>query len=122
MAAILAGFVVPLINAISDPLSQSLALTYLVFDLSLFCIIVPVASLFARGTFWRPFLLVMLGFILNLVGDAVYAWANLVGTYYAAHPLNLLYHWSYLLVVLGFYERFTQNTKPNVSPAASVIS
>jgi hypothetical protein len=51
---------------------------------------------------------IMLGIILNVAGDVFYAMAYLMGTYYEANPLNLLYVWSYLAVILGFYERFRQ--------------
>ena len=91
-----------------DFTSQLVALAYLMLDLLLLFVAVPIVLFFRNGTYWRPFMFIMLGIILNVAGDVFYAMAYLMGTYYEAHPLNLLYVWSYLAVMLGFYERFRQ--------------
>jgi hypothetical protein len=60
---------------------------------------VPILS----GTFWRPFLFLVLGLVLALSAHMLSAWATSNGSYYPGHPLELLFDWGYLSAALGFY-------------------
>jgi hypothetical protein len=37
------------------------------------------------------------------VADLLFSYTTLQGTYYNGHPLELFYHWGYILYALAFY-------------------
>lgn len=76
---------------------------YPVLDIVTLMIAVPILLVFRRGTFWTPFLFLVLGFIFALSADLLFAWAASNGTYYSGHPIDLLYDWGFLSAALGFY-------------------
>jgi hypothetical protein len=72
----------------------------------------PVLFLYGRGTFWRPFLFVTIGLVLTFIGDILFTWTSLNGTYYNGSYLELFFHWSYLALAYGFYVRFRNGSGP----------
>ena len=81
-------------------------LAYPLLDVALLVVALPILFLYGRGTFWRPFLLVAIGLILTFLGDVMFTWTSLNGTYYDGTYLELFFHWSYLILAYGFYLRF----------------
>jgi hypothetical protein len=63
----------------------------------------------------------MLGINLNMGGDVLYAVAYMLGTFYEALPLSLLYDWSCVAIMLGFYERFHNSDMRACSAVKSKI-
>jgi hypothetical protein len=76
---------------------------YPVLDFLTLAIAVPVLLILLSGTFWRPFLFLVLGLVLALSAHMLSAWATSNGSYYPGHPLELLFDWGYLSAALGFY-------------------
>jgi hypothetical protein len=93
-----------------DFVTVVLSLAYPLLDVALLVIALPVLFLFGKGTFWRPFLFVTVGLILTFLGDILFSWTTLNGTYYDGSYLELLFHWSYLTLAYGFYLRFKSGT------------
>jgi hypothetical protein len=77
---------------------------YPVLDVIALSVAIPTLLVFAKGTFWKPFLFLVLGIVLALFAHLLSAWTTSNGTYYSGHPLELLFDWGYLSAALGFYE------------------
>jgi hypothetical protein len=77
---------------------------YPVLDMITLFVAIPTLLVFAKGTFWKPFLFLVLGIVLALSAHLLSAWTTSNGTYYSGHPLELLFDWGYLSAALGFYE------------------
>jgi hypothetical protein len=86
--------------------SVAVGLAYPLLDVALLVVGLPILFLYGRGTFWRPFLLVTIGLIFTFLGDILFTWTSLNGTYYDGSYLELFFHWSYLILAYGFYVRF----------------
>lgn len=93
-----------------DLVSVVVGLAYPLLDVALLVVALPILFLYGRGTFWRPFLFVTIGLILTFIGDILFAWTSLNGTYYDGSYLELFFHWSYLALAYGFYLRFRSGT------------
>jgi len=52
------------------------------------------------GVAWR---FMNVAILLNVVADITFSYTNMDGTYYNGHPLELLFHFGYLLFALAFY-------------------
>lgn len=89
-----------------DLVSAAVGFAYPLLDVTLLAIALPILFLYGKGTFWRPFLFVTVGLILTFLGDVLFTWTSLNGTYYDGNYLELLFHWSYLTLTYGFYLRF----------------
>jgi hypothetical protein len=76
---------------------------YPILDFATLAVAVPTLLLFWKGTFWRPFLFLVLGILFALSAHMISAWATSNGSYYPGHPLELLFDWGYLSAALGFY-------------------
>lgn len=76
---------------------------YPILDFATLTVAVPILLAFRRGTFWRPFLFLVLGLVLALSAHMLSAWATSNGSYYPGYPLELLFDWGYLSAALGFY-------------------
>lgn len=83
-------------------------LAYPILDVVALAIAVPALMIFLKGTFWRPFLILVVGLILALGAHVLFAVTDLNGTYSAGYPLDLIYDWGFLLAALGFYLRRKQ--------------
>ena len=84
------------------------SLAYPILDLVGLFVAIPSVVLFSRGTFWRPNLFLITGLVLAAVDDIWYGFANLSGTYYVGHPLELVFDLAFISVALGFYLRRKQ--------------
>jgi hypothetical protein len=97
-------------NIGQDLVSVVVGLAYPLLDVCLLVVALPILFLYGRGTFWRPFLFVTIGLILTFIGDILFTWTSLNGTYYDGSYLELFFHWSYLMLAYGFYLRFRTGT------------
>jgi len=93
-----------------DYVTVFFSLAYPLLDLAMLNIALPVLLLYGKGRFWRPFLFVTFGLILTFVGDILFSWTTLNGTYYDGSYLELFFHWAYLALAYGFYLRFKSGT------------
>ena len=99
-------------NLSGDLVSVAVGLAYPLLDVGLLIVALPVLFLYGRGTFWRPFLFVTIGLVLTFIGDILFTWTSLNGTYYNGSYLELFFHWSYLALAYGFYVRFRNGSGP----------
>jgi hypothetical protein len=83
-------------------------LAYSTLDVIALAIAIPAFVIFMKGTFWRPFLVLVFGVILALVAQVLFAIAAMNGTYYPGHVSDLIYDWGFLSAALGFYLRRKQ--------------
>lgn len=91
-----------------DAVTLAVTLAYPLLDILLLTVAVPVFLLFISGTFWRPMVFVITGIIFLFSGDILFSLTVLNGTYYAGHPLELLFNWAFLALALGSYLRLKQ--------------
>lgn len=84
------------------------SVAYPILDAIALSIAVLSSVIFMRGTFWRPCLLLVIGLVIASAADIYSGWANLSGTYYLGHYLELLFDFAFLSVALGFYLRRKQ--------------
>jgi hypothetical protein len=85
------------------------SLAYPFLDTLLLAVAIPVFLVFRKGSYWRPTLFVILGIMLQLVGDLLFNQAFFSGTYYAGSPTDLIFDYSYLMLALGFYKGLRPN-------------
>ena len=104
-AIVLAVLIPPVLQEQSGVVTLAVSFAYSFLDIVLLTVAVPVFVLFLKGRFWRPLLYVMVGIVLQLVGDILFGWTFLMEAYYSGHPIDLLFDWSYLSLTLGFYLR-----------------
>lgn len=83
---------------------------YPIVDVVLLAVSVPTLLLFRSGAFWKPYLHLVVGVILSLVGDMFATWVFLLNgqTFYVGNPVELFFDWAYIAVALGFYLRLRQ--------------
>jgi hypothetical protein len=94
----------PLFKEDLDSLSFLVSVGYPFLDAILLTVAIPILLLFRKGSYWRPMLFILLGLILQFVGDLAFAQGVLNGVYYAGSPTDMIFDWSYLALALGFYE------------------
>lgn len=100
---------VGLITAGLPPLFLAVKVSYLILDFLALAIAIPSLVMFMRGTFWKPFLFLVMGLVISLGADVIATWTILIGTYYNLHPVDILYSLAYLSAVLGFHLRRKQS-------------
>ena len=94
----------PLAEQSQDLVALSVSVAYPLLDTLLLTLAVPVFLIFRKGSYWHPTLLVLLGIILQLVGDLAFNQSILTGAYYSGGPTDLVFDFSYLTLALGFYK------------------
>ena len=99
----------PIIEAAEDPVVLFVDLAYPTLDIPLFAMAILGLLIFTmsrlKGKIGTAWLLINSGILMNVVGDVLFSYATLLGTYWEmpAHPLELFFHWGYLLFLLAFY-------------------
>jgi len=103
MVLVLAILIPPSMEGEQATTTFLVSLAYPLLDVLLLGLAFLSFAFFMKGTLWRPMLFVTAGIILTTSADMLFSLAVLGGTYYNGHPLELLFHWSYLAFALGFY-------------------
>jgi hypothetical protein len=88
-----------------DPVTLAVSVAYPLLDTLLLAVAIPVCLFFRKGSYWRPMRFVMLGIMLQLVGDLAFNQSFFSGTHYAGSLVDVIFDWSYLMLALGFYKR-----------------
>jgi len=82
-------------------------ITYPLFDLVLFALAMLGLLLFTmtrlKGRVKGAWLLLNAGILMNVFGDLLLSYTNLSGIYFEGHPLELFFHYGYILFSLAFY-------------------
>ena len=106
------SFLIPsLISAYDDMYGEevfavSIALTYpIISSILMVPAIIGVLFLTERGAniFW---ILILFGLIVFSIADTFFLFAELDGSYYDGHPVDLLYLYSFILLIFAMYVRF----------------
>jgi len=97
----------PILGAEEDAVTKIVSIAYPALDLILFSeailglLIFTVTKLKGRiGVAW---LFINTGILMNVIADMLFSYTTLQGTYYDGHPLELFFHWGYILFALAFY-------------------
>lgn len=110
MGAVILSQTVPFILQQNESLLATIVgVAYPILDTLLLSIAIPVFILFRWGTYWRPMLFVLVGIMLQLIGDLLFAQSALSGSYYPGSPADLIFDFSYLMLALGFYKGLNTN-------------
>ncbi|MEM2883621.1 MAG: hypothetical protein QXJ86_05610 [Nitrososphaerales archaeon] len=80
-----------------------LGLAYPILDLILLSLAIFGSMVFFKGGLGRSWLLISLALIFICVADILFTYTTLQETYFNGHPLELFFHWGYILYALAFY-------------------
>jgi hypothetical protein len=58
---------------------------------------------FLKGDLGKSWALISGGILLNVFGDVLFSFTVSRGTYYAGHPVDLLFDFAYVFFLLAFY-------------------
>ena len=93
----------PILSTSKDLVTLAADLAYPLLDLILLSAAILGLMIFFKGTLGRSWLLICLALVFDAVGDLLFSYTTLQGTYYNGHPLELFYQWGYILYTLAFY-------------------
>jgi len=106
---IIFALIPPIMAMAEDPLTEVVELAYPTLDVLLFAIALLGLLIFTvsrlKGKMETAWLLINAGIFMNVVGDVLFSYTTLAGTYWnlLAHPLELFFHGGYILFLLAFY-------------------
>jgi len=93
----------PILSTPKDLVTLAADLAYPLLDLILLSAAILGLMIFFKGALGRSWLLICLALAFDAVADLLFSYTTLQGTYYNGHPLELFYHWGYILYALAFY-------------------
>jgi len=90
-----------------DMVTLGISLAYPGLDLTLFLEAVLGLLVFTftkmKGRVGKAWFFINFAILSNVVADEAFSYTTMEGTYYNGHPLELLFHFGYLLFALAFY-------------------
>lgn len=95
--------ITPIIGAEEDPIALVVDFAYPLLDLLLFSVATLGLAIFSKGSLGKSWLLINVGILMDVAGDMLFSYTTAQGTYYSGHPLELFFHWGYMLFLLAFY-------------------
>jgi len=97
----------PILMAEEDFVTTIVGVAYPVLDLILFSEAILGLFIFTmtklKGRIGVAWLFINGGILMNVVADMLFSYTTLQGAYYEGHPLELFFHWGYILFALAFY-------------------
>ena len=88
-----------------DIISKSIALSYpILSSFQLIPAVIGIMFLAKKGASYS-WMLLLFGFLIYSISDTFYLFSTLDGSYYDGHPVDLLYLYSYLLLIFSLYSR-----------------
>jgi len=78
-------------------------IAYPALDISLLMLALMGLLVFLKGRIGKAWLLITGAIVMNVIADMLWSYTTLQETYYDGHPLELLFHWGYILFALAFY-------------------
>ncbi len=78
-------------------------IAYPALDLTLLGYSLLALLIFLRGKIGVAWSLISAAVLMNVAADMLFTYTTLQGTYYCGHPLELLFHFGYILYALAFY-------------------
>ena len=99
--AILIG---PILTIETEPVAQVFDLAYPFLDMMLLGMSIAGMLMFFPGRISRFWVWLNLGFILIVIADLLFSYSTALGFYYEGHPIDLLYYFGDLFILLSLYE------------------
>jgi signal transduction histidine kinase len=97
-----------------DAFSTSVALAYpILASAQLVPAIVGVMYLFKKSSSNVSWILILIGFMIYNVADTYFLYAELDGTYYDGHPVDLIFVYAFIVLIFAFYHRSKLMSIPN---------
>jgi hypothetical protein len=96
------GMMAPLAET-KDLVTMIADVTYAISDTTLLSVAILGLLIFLRGNLGKSWALIGSGVLLNAWADVLSSYTKLQGTYYAGHPIDLLYAVAYVFFLLAFY-------------------
>src|SRR3990167_3754077 len=88
-----------------DPISKSIALAYpILSSFQLVPAIIGIMFLAKKGVSYS-WMLLLFGFLIFVVSDTFYLFSELDGSYYDGHPVDLMYLYSFILLIFSLHNR-----------------
>jgi len=88
-----------------DRLSYVIAVAYPVADALIIIPAIIGIILFFRGEVNFMWTLVCFGILSVFIADSAFMFAQFDNSYYTGHQLEILFHWTYLLIAFGVYDQ-----------------
>ena len=96
-----------------DIISKSIALSYpILSSFQLVPAVIGIMFLAKKGVSYS-WMLLLFGFLIYSVSDTFYLFSTLDGSYYDGHPVDLLYLYSYLLLIFSLHSRLKLTNNSN---------
>ena len=93
----------PLVAADEDLTTLAIDFAYPLLDLALLSVSLLGLLIFFKGKLARSWLLINAGIMANVCADVLFSYTTVQGTYYAGHPIDVLFDFSYMFFLLAFY-------------------
>ena len=90
----------------STDIDNILALTYPLLDAVVLAPTLIGVSLFLTGKVNFLWTLMCLAILCTITGDIGFFFTTLEDEYYSGHPVEILFHWHYILFAFGIYDHF----------------
>jgi len=102
--AIFASLATPILaSATQQETTLAVDIAYPALDIVMFSLSIIGLLIFARGRIGNAWVLMNGAIFMNVVGDLLFSYTTLNGTYYNGHYLELFFLWGYVLFALAFY-------------------
>ena len=96
-----------------DIISKSIALSYpILSSFQLVPAVIGIMFLAKKGVSYS-WMLLLFGFLIYSVSDTFYLFSTLDGSYYDGHPVDLMYLYSYLLLIFSLHSRLKLTNNSN---------
>ena len=102
-AVVSSAMIVPIAQSSENLATIAVAAAYPILDVGLFALALTHLIVFFKGSIGKAWFFITLGFILNIVTDLAFTYAELQGFFYEGHPLELFWLWGYVAFMLGIY-------------------
>jgi hypothetical protein len=95
--------IIPLMGTEPDLITMVVDVAYPLSDLSLFCVSILGLLIFFGGNLGKSWAFINGAIILNTFADVLFSYVTKQGTYYAGHPVDLLFIYAYMFFLLAFH-------------------
>jgi len=98
-------FIAPVLASVAENETVTIVvdIAYPTLDLSLLGYALLALMIFLKGRIAFAWALISSAVFMNVAADILFSYTTLQGTYYNGHPLELLFHFGYILYALAFY-------------------
>jgi hypothetical protein len=97
--------IIPVMQSQAGVLARFFDFAYPTLDVLLLALCIIGAFIYLEGQGSRFWIWFNIGFLLVSIADVLFSYATAQGVYYDGHPLELLFHFGYLAVLLGLNEQ-----------------